>query len=81
MDLILASQSVCEPRADAWPSGELRTRLEKSDGRIMIDRLGIHRFDETDVVLTRRSPNPPRASSDRERESDGNGSNLPTIFA
>src|SRR5436305_13767274 len=38
-------------------------------------------IDETDVVLTSRSPNPPRASSDRQRETDGNGPNFPTIFA
>ena len=39
------------------------------------------KLHETDVVLTSRSPNPPRASSDREGESDGNGANFPTIFA
>src|SRR4029453_14188622 len=32
-------------------------------------------------IFTRRSPNPPRGSSGRGRESDGNGANFPTIFA
>jgi len=39
------------------------------------------KIDWTGVVLTSRSPNPPRAGSDREGASDGNGANFPTIFA
>jgi len=35
----------------------------------------------TDGVLTSRSPKPSRASSGRQRESDGNGANFPTIVA
>ena len=47
---VLAAQPVGEPRADAGPAGELRARLKKSDGRVVIDRLGVHRLDKAQVI-------------------------------
>ena len=43
---VLAAQAVDEPRAHARPAGELRSGLEERDGRIVIDRFGVHRLDE-----------------------------------
>ncbi len=48
--LVLASQSVGDPRADARPARELGSRLEESHGRVVIDRLGVHRPNEAKLV-------------------------------
>src|SRR4051794_13062349 len=48
--LVLASESVTEPRPHARPSGLLKTCLDERDRRIVIDRLGVHRLDDGDVV-------------------------------
>ena len=48
--LVLAAQAVAEPGADARPAGELGAGLEEGDGRVVVDRLGVHRLDEAEVV-------------------------------
>src|SRR5205814_1417814 len=48
--LVLAPQAIREPRPNTWPAGELGTRLEEGDGRIVIDRLRVHRLDEAQFI-------------------------------
>ena len=48
--LIFTTQSVRQPGADAGPARELGTSLEEGDGGVVIDRLGMHRLDEAQVV-------------------------------
>ena len=48
--LVLAAQSITEPRAHAWPAGLLEAGLDERDRRVVIDRLGVHRLDDGDVV-------------------------------
>ena len=45
-----APEPVAEPGADARPAGELRAGLEEGDRRVVVDRLGVHRADEAEVV-------------------------------
>ena len=45
-----AAESVGKPRADARAPRELMAGLEKGDRRVVIDRLGVHRADQGDVV-------------------------------
>ena len=48
--LVIAPQAVIDPRADTGAARELRPGLEKSDGRVVIDGLGLHRPDDAEVV-------------------------------
>ena len=52
--LVLTPQAVGDPRAHARPAGELRAGLHERDRRVVVDRLGLHRADEADVVGDRR---------------------------
>ena len=44
------SQAVTQPGSDRRPAGDRRARLEEGDRRVVVDRLGEGRADETDVV-------------------------------
>ena len=46
----LAAQAVAEPRPEARPAGLLDAGLDERDGRVVVDRLGVHRPDEAHVV-------------------------------
>ena len=48
--LVLAAEAVAEPGADARPAGELGAGLEEGDRRVVVDRLGVHRLDEAELV-------------------------------
>ena len=48
--LVLASQAVGDPRADAGPAGKLGAGLEERHRRVVVDRLGVHRLDEAQLV-------------------------------
>ena len=48
--LRLAPQAVRQPRPQRGSSGLLRAGLDEGDRRVVIDRLGVHRTDETDPV-------------------------------
>ncbi len=48
--LVLAPQAVRRPGADAGPARELGAGLEEGDGRVVVDRLGVHRLDEAELV-------------------------------
>ena len=48
--LVLAPQAVGDPRPHAGPARELRARLHERDRRVVVDRLGLHRADDADVV-------------------------------
>ena len=52
--LVLAPQAVGDPGAHARPAGELRAGLHERDRRVVVDRLGVHRADDADVVGDRR---------------------------
>ena len=47
---VFTSQSVGEPGSHRWPSGLLVPRLKEGHGRIVVDGLGVHRADETQLV-------------------------------
>ena len=47
------AKSVRNPRAHAGATRQLTARLDVGDGRIVIDRLCIHRLDDTDIVHDR----------------------------
>jgi hypothetical protein len=47
---VLASQAISEPCADRGAARKLEASLKESDGGIVIDRFGIHRLDEAQVV-------------------------------
>src|SRR5207237_2656373 len=51
--LILAAQAVTEPGAEAGAAWLLMARLNVGDGRVVVDRLGVHRLDDGDVVHDR----------------------------
>ena len=46
----IASQPVTAPRSETWPARLLIAGLKKRDGGIMIDSLGMNRFDHTHIV-------------------------------
>ena len=48
--LVLAAQTVADPRAHARPAGLLAAGLDEGDGRIVIDGVGVDRLDDGDVV-------------------------------
>jgi hypothetical protein len=48
--LVLAAEAVTEPRAHARASRLLEPRLDERNRGIVIDRLGVHRLDDGDVV-------------------------------
>ncbi len=48
--LVEATETVGDPRAHAGPARELRAGLHERDRRVVVDRLGLHRADERDVV-------------------------------
>jgi hypothetical protein len=54
--LIDAPEPVTEPRPHARPPGELVAGLEKRDRRVVVDRLGVERFDEAQLVHHLRGP-------------------------
>ena len=44
------SEAITEPGTKAWATGNLRTRkLESNPGRV-VDRLGVHRIDDANIV-------------------------------
>ena len=47
---VRAAESIAEPGAHAGAAGELGAGLEKRDGRVVVDRFGVHRSDETQLV-------------------------------
>ena len=47
--VVLAPQAVGHPGADAGPTGQLGPGLEERHGRVVIDRLGVHRLDEAEL--------------------------------
>ena len=48
--LALASQAVADPRAETRPARLLMSGLKEGDRRIVVDRFGVHRADDADVV-------------------------------
>src|SRR6266852_3380097 len=48
--LILAAKAIGEPRADARTASQLMPGLEKRYRRIVVDLLGVHGFDEAEIV-------------------------------
>ena len=48
--VVLAAEPVVEPRADAGSAGELRAGLHMRHARAVVDRLGVHRADEAQVI-------------------------------
>ena len=48
--LIDAPKPVAEPRAHARTARLLKTGLNERDGRVVVDRLRVHRLDDGDVV-------------------------------
>ena len=48
--LCFAPKAIAEPGPDAWPAGLLVAGLEEGYGRIVVDRLGIHRTHNADVI-------------------------------
>src|SRR5690348_9501858 len=47
---VLTAKTIGNPRTDAGASGKLKPGLAKRDSRIMIDLLGLNRFDDGEVV-------------------------------
>ena len=47
---VLAAEAVADPRAHARVAGLLVAGVDERDGRVVVDRLGVHRFDDADVV-------------------------------
>ena len=45
-----AAQAITEPGTQARSPGLLVTGLKKRDGGVVIDRFGVHRLDDADVV-------------------------------
>ena len=48
--VILAAEAVADPRAHAGTPGLLAAALDEGDRRIVIDRVGVHRLDDRDVI-------------------------------
>ena len=48
--LVFAAETVAQPRAHARIAGDLATCLEKGDRRIVVNRLGVHGFDEAEFI-------------------------------
>src|SRR5262249_39217087 len=48
--LIHAAKTVANPRAHARVAGLLVAGVKERDGRVVVDRLGVHRFHDADVV-------------------------------
>src|SRR4051794_20598759 len=48
--VIQATQAVVHPSAHARPPGQLAAGLEEGDCRVVVDRLGVHRADDADLV-------------------------------
>jgi alkyl sulfatase BDS1-like metallo-beta-lactamase superfamily hydrolase len=47
---IFRTQSIRKPTTETGPSCQLKPRLEKGNGRVMIDVFGVHRFDKTEII-------------------------------
>ena len=47
---VFGPEAVAEPRSHGGASGDLGAGLEKGDGGVVVDGLGVHRPDEADVV-------------------------------
>ena len=47
---VVTAEPVVQPRADAGTPGNLGTGLEKGDGGVVIDRLGVERFHDAEVI-------------------------------
>ena len=47
---IRAPQAVARPRAEARAPRDLRTSVDQSDARVVVDRLGVHRVNHRDLV-------------------------------
>jgi hypothetical protein len=80
--LVVAAEPVVHPRAHARTPRDLRARLQERDRGIVVDRLRVHRPDNTEVVDdaggVREEVGDPRAvlpvlaeAEDRSRERDG----------
>ena len=50
----LAAQAVGQPRAHRRPAGDRRAGVHERVGRVVVDRLGLQRADDADVVGDRR---------------------------
>jgi len=48
--LVFGAETVGKPTSHARPSRDLKSGLEKRDGGIVIDRIGVHRVDEAEIV-------------------------------
>ena len=48
--LVRRAQAVAEPRPHRRPPRDLRAGLEERDRRVVVDRLGVHRADEAELV-------------------------------
>ena len=48
--LIVAAQTIMDPRPDAGPARELRSGLKECDRRVVVDCLGKHRPDDAELV-------------------------------
>ena len=48
--LRIGAESVNRPRAHARTPGNLRTGIHKHVRRVVVDRVGVHRLDDGDVV-------------------------------
>ena len=47
---VVATEPVAKPRAHARFSGLLLAGVDEGDGRVVVDGLGVHRFDDGDVI-------------------------------
>ncbi|XAM01401.1 hypothetical protein OT109_08400 [Phycisphaeraceae bacterium D3-23] len=48
-----AAQPIAHPRAHRRPAGLLVARLEEGDARLVVDRLGVHRLDDAQLLGAR----------------------------
>ena len=48
--LILTTQAIADPGTKTGPTWLLAARLNKSDGRVVVNRFRVYRFDDRDVV-------------------------------
>ena len=48
--LVLAPQAVADPRPHAGVAGLLVAGVHEGDRRVVVDRLGVHRLDDADLV-------------------------------
>jgi hypothetical protein len=48
--LVLAAETVAQPRAHTRTAWLLKAGLDERDRRVMVDRFGVHRLDDGDLV-------------------------------